>query len=62
MTDQPLPTEQARKLRKRAAELVGPERDYFLWLALEWEKSAARYSAEPQRFCRQTAPPSPSGG
>jgi hypothetical protein len=42
--DPPLsPTAQAASLRARAATLSGAERNYFLWLAREWDKLAIRY-------------------
>jgi hypothetical protein len=36
------PTAHAVELRKRATALSGPDRDYYLWLAVEWDKTAAR--------------------
>ena len=42
--DRPLnPTAQAAELRARAAGLAGDDRAYCLWLAAEWDKSAARH-------------------
>lgn len=39
--DQPLiPAVQASNLRAKAATLDGGERDYCLWLAAEWDKTA----------------------
>jgi hypothetical protein len=42
--DQPFsPSSQAAALRAKAAALDGHERDYCLWLAAEWDKTAARH-------------------
>jgi hypothetical protein len=41
--DQPIsPTAQAADARAKAASLDGKDRAYWLWLAGEWDKSAAR--------------------
>jgi hypothetical protein len=52
VTDQISPSQQAAKLRSMASELAGPDRDYHLWLASEWDKTAARYEG-----CRAGAKP-----
>jgi hypothetical protein len=35
----------AADLRVKADQVAGAERDYFLWLAQEWEKTADRETA-----------------
>jgi hypothetical protein len=41
--DQPIsPTAQAADARAKAARLEGRERDYWLWLAGEWDRTATR--------------------
>ena len=41
------PAAQAAELRRRATTLSGPDRDYYLWLAVEWDKTAVRQTAAP---------------
>jgi hypothetical protein len=43
MSDTIDPITQAQDLRERAATLLGADREYCLWLAQEWDKSAARH-------------------
>jgi hypothetical protein len=43
------PLDQATEMRARAAALDGPERDYYLWLAGEWDKSANRFADDERR-------------
>jgi hypothetical protein len=41
--EQPLsPTAMAKEFRAKAATLTGADRDYCLWLAGEWDKTAMR--------------------
>ena len=49
------PSQHAADLRNRAADLLGQDRTYLLWLASEWEKTAAREPLPPSRRA-------PSGG
>jgi hypothetical protein len=43
------PFDQAAAHRAKAAELDGAERDYHLWLAQEWDKTATRYPSDERR-------------
>ncbi len=38
------PAAQAANARLKADGLAGKERDYWLWLASEWDKAAARHA------------------
>jgi hypothetical protein len=43
------PSKRAQALRTEAAGLSGQQRDYLLWLAAEWDKTAAREARAGKR-------------
>jgi hypothetical protein len=43
------PFDQAAEHRAKAAELDGAERDYHLWLAQEWDRTATRFPPDERR-------------
>jgi hypothetical protein len=42
-----LPAAEAARLRHEAEDAEPPRRAYLLWLAEEWEKTAARHGERP---------------
>lgn len=45
--DRDFPKRAAADMRARADAAVGAERDYFNWLAMEWERASERASSQP---------------
>jgi len=45
--DRDFPKRAAADMRARADAAVGAERDYFNWLAIEWERASERAASQP---------------
>lgn len=46
------PIAQAGAARAKAAGLSGKDREYWLWLAAEWDKTSARWGIAPKGNAR----------
>ena len=49
MTTSPSPSAQAAQLRRQANDESGARQQYLLWLAAEWDKTAAREAQSKRR-------------